>query len=60
MKATRVAFLGLGAIGRPMAAHLARTYDLSVWNRTASRAVDFTRDHRSHLAQTPATGGYRC
>jgi 3-hydroxyisobutyrate dehydrogenase len=39
---TRVAFLGLGAIGTPMARHLVRdTIDLAVWNRTASRAEAF-------------------
>ncbi len=37
----RISFLGLGAIGRPMAAHLARSHELTVWNRTASRAVEF-------------------
>ena len=36
-----VAFLGLGAIGRPMAAHLARPpFTLSVWNRTTERAAE--------------------
>lgn len=36
-----VAFLGLGAIGAPMAAHLARSnHTLAIWNRTASRAND--------------------
>ena len=39
---TRVAFLGLGAIGAPMAKHLARPpFELAVWNRTASRARTF-------------------
>ncbi|MES3035835.1 MAG: NAD(P)-dependent oxidoreductase [Gemmatimonadota bacterium] len=34
-----VAFLGLGAIGAPMAAHVARAgHALTVWNRTAARA----------------------
>lgn len=38
----RVAFVGLGAIGAPMARHLARPeYDLVVWNRTAARAQEF-------------------
>ena len=35
----RIAFLGLGAMGRPMAANLLKAgYPLTVWNRTASRA----------------------
>jgi len=53
------AFLGLGAIGRPMAGHLARAYDLSVWNRTAARAEEFARATGARAAATPrdaATG----
>ena len=35
-----VAFLGLGAIGAPMAAHVARAgHVLTIWNRTAARAA---------------------
>ena len=35
-----VAFLGLGAIGAPMAAHIARAgHALTIWNRTANRAA---------------------
>ena len=51
----RVAFLGLGAIGAPMARHLARKYDLAVWNRTASRAHAFASAHHGAThARTPA------
>ncbi len=50
----RVAFLGLGAIGAPMARHLARRFDLAVWNRTMSRAVAFaSMHHGSTVARTP-------
>lgn len=49
----RVAFLGLGAIGAPMAVHLARSHELVVWNRTAARAVAFARDHGARAAATP-------
>ena len=35
-----VAFLGLGAIGAPMAGHLARSgHALTIWNRTAGKAT---------------------
>lgn len=35
-----VAFLGLGAIGAPMAAHVVRAgHTLAIWNRTAARAA---------------------
>lgn len=47
------AFLGLGAIGRPMAARLARGGPLTVWNRTAERAAEFAREYRAVHASTP-------
>ena len=50
----KVAFLGLGAIGAPMARHLAPHYELSVWNRTASRAAAFARDNKATVASSPA------
>jgi 3-hydroxyisobutyrate dehydrogenase len=57
---TRVAFLGLGAIGRPMARHLAPpAFDLTVWNRTSSKAASFAAEHGAVAAATPreaATG----
>lgn len=49
----RVAFLGLGAIGTPMAAHLARDHELTVWNRTAERARAFAERYRTRAAATP-------
>src|SRR3954463_14329789 len=51
-----VAFLGLGAIGRPMAARLAGAPDieLAVWNRTAERAQSFADEHRVRHAASPA------
>jgi 3-hydroxyisobutyrate dehydrogenase len=48
-----VAFLGLGAIGRPMAAHLAARYQLRVFNRTGAKARDFAREHGASAAGTP-------
>ncbi|MDH5282597.1 MAG: NAD(P)-dependent oxidoreductase [Gemmatimonadota bacterium] len=49
----RAAFLGLGAIGRPMATHVARAFDLCVWNRTGERAQDFARGQGCRSAPTP-------
>jgi 3-hydroxyisobutyrate dehydrogenase len=53
---TTVAFLGLGAIGRPMAARLAAAPDISlaVWNRTTERARDFAAETGARYAATPA------
>jgi 3-hydroxyisobutyrate dehydrogenase len=51
----KVAFLGLGDIGALMASHLARDpFDLVVWNRTASRADNFARQHKARVVGTPA------
>ncbi|MEZ4334554.1 MAG: NAD(P)-dependent oxidoreductase [Myxococcota bacterium] len=54
----RVAFLCLGVMGYPMAAHLARAgHRLTVYNRTRVRAEAFVRGHAEHavtLAATPA------
>lgn len=52
---TSVAFLGLGAIGTPMAEHLAPpATDLVVWNRTAARAQEFAARTGARAASTPA------
>jgi 3-hydroxyisobutyrate dehydrogenase len=40
----KTAFLGLGAVGRPMASHIAAAgMPLTVWNRTGARAAEFGR-----------------
>jgi 3-hydroxyisobutyrate dehydrogenase len=49
------AFLGLGAIGRPMAARVALAFpNLVVWNRTADRAKSFAAEHKVQAAGSPA------
>jgi 3-hydroxyisobutyrate dehydrogenase len=50
----KAAFLGLGAIGWPMAVHVARRHELAVWNRTRARADLFAAEHRARAAATPA------
>jgi 3-hydroxyisobutyrate dehydrogenase-like beta-hydroxyacid dehydrogenase len=51
----RVSFLGLGIMGSRMAANLARAgFELTVWNRTASRAEAFSAEHKAPVAPTPA------
>jgi 3-hydroxyisobutyrate dehydrogenase-like beta-hydroxyacid dehydrogenase len=52
----RIAFLGLGIMGRPMAANLARAgYPLTVWNRTRERAESFAAEHEGvKVADSPA------
>lgn len=51
----KVAFLGLGDIGAPIASHLARDpFDLIVWNRTIAKAHEFAQNYRARVATTPA------
>jgi len=53
--AERVAFLCLGAMGAPMAGHLARAgHELRVWNRHAGKAQAFASEHGGRVAATPA------
>ncbi len=52
---SRVAFLGLGAIGTPMARHLAiPAHDLVVWNRTRARSDAFVTSTPARIAASPA------
>ena len=50
----RVAFIGLGTMGAPMAAHLLRAgHDVTVYNRTLSKAEAWVAEHGGRLAATP-------
>lgn len=49
----RIGFLGLGAIGRPIAMHLARAHQLRVWNRTAAKAASFAKETGAEAVTTP-------
>jgi len=48
-----VAFIGLGAIGAPMAAHLAKPGPLVVWNRTRAKSRDFASKYGATAVETP-------
>ncbi|PTW51853.1 NAD(P)-dependent oxidoreductase [Rhodovulum kholense] len=51
----RVAFLGLGVMGYPMAGHLAAAgHEVSVYNRTAAKAEAWVAEHGGRAAPTPA------
>ena len=50
----RVAFLGLGVMGYPMAGHLARTgHQVTVYNRTAAKAQAWAVEYGGRAADTP-------
>ncbi|ODT14964.1 MAG: oxidoreductase [Mesorhizobium sp. SCN 65-12] len=51
-----VAFLGLGVMGYPMAAHLKNKggHDVTVYNRTRAKAEKWAAEHGGHVSATPA------
>lgn len=56
---TATAFLGLGAIGRPMARRLAAAFPGTVvWNRTAATAEAFGREHGVRVAGSAAEAAH--
>ncbi len=51
----RIAFIGLGAMGYPMAGHLARAgHAVTVYNRTSARALAWQNEYAGTVANTPA------
>lgn len=51
----KVAFLGLGVMGFPMAGHIAAAgHSVKVYNRTASKAENWVAKHGGAMAATPA------
>ena len=51
----KVAFIGLGVMGFPMAGHLkSKGYDVTVYNRTASKADEWVKKFGGKAAKTPA------
>ena len=52
----KVAFIGLGVMGFPMAGHLRQKggHDVTVYNRTAAKAEEWVRKYGGRSAATPA------
>lgn len=52
----KVAFLGLGVMGYPMAGHLKNKggHDVTVYNRTTAKAEKWAAEHGGRFAPTPA------
>jgi len=54
-EAKKLAFLGLGVMGYPMAGHLARAgHEVTVYNRSAAKADAWRNEYRGRTARTPA------
>jgi 3-hydroxyisobutyrate dehydrogenase len=53
---SKLAFIGLGVMGFPMAGHLASRggHDVTVYNRSRAKAEAWTAKHKGRSAETPA------
>ncbi len=57
----KVAFLGLGVMGAPMAGHLAdKGHDVTVYNRTATKAAAWLDEHRGASRRTAREAALGC
>ena len=55
IKKEKVAFIGLGVMGFPMAGHLVRAgHTVTVYNRTVSKAEQWVAEYSGSCAKTPA------
>src|SRR5207302_269216 len=58
----KVAFLGLGVMGYPMAGHLSKKggHDVTVYNRTAAKAQQWAKEYGGNQAATPREAARDC
>ena len=57
----KVAFIGLGNMGFPMAGHLLRAgHDVTVYNRTTAKAEEWVERFGGHMALTPREAAADC
>ena len=57
----KVAFIGLGVMGYPMAGHVKQAgMEVCVYNRTASKAEQWCQDYGGDMAPTPAAAAGDC
>lgn len=57
----KVAFIGLGVMGYPMAGHIAKAgHDVTVYNRTAAKAEKWAGEYGGKAAPTPAKAAEDC
>jgi len=61
MASRKLAFIGLGVMGYPMAGHLAKAgNDVTVYNRTTAKAKAWTKEFSGSFATTPAKAAQGC
>ncbi len=61
MEKQRVAFIGLGVMGYPMAGYLSKAgYETKVYNRTKARAEQWAEEYNGVACETPAEAAEGC
>ena len=57
----KVSFIGLGVMGYPMAGHISKAgHNVTVFNRTTSKAEKWLKEYKGKLAKTPAEAATDC
>ncbi len=51
---SKIAFLGLGVMGFPMAGHLSSKFDVTVYNRTREKAEKWVNKYSGDIAKNPS------
>ncbi len=58
---SKVSFIGLGVMGYPMAGHISKGgHDVTVFNRTISKAEKWIKEYKGKLAKTPKEAAKDC
>jgi 3-hydroxyisobutyrate dehydrogenase len=61
MASSKLAFIGLGVMGYPMAGHLAKAgHDVTVYNRTTAKAKAWAKEFNGDFAEAPAKAAEGC
>ena len=57
----KVSFIGLGVMGYPMAGYISKAgHNVTVYNRTKSKAEKWIKDYKGKLAETPKDAAKDC
>ncbi len=57
----KVAFIGLGVMGYPMAGYISKAgHNVTVYNRTKSKAEKWIKEYKGNLAETPMEAAKDC
>ena len=57
----KVSFIGLGVMGYPMAGYISKAgHDVTVYNRTKSKAEKWVQEHKGVIANTPKDAAKDC